>query len=281
MTTMIGSFKYNYIDSSTFDLVCRSIKRPLLPPMKTNYIEMPGRSGIFDFGGNEYDIRELTMQIGYIGRDYFELRSRARDIANWLSSKQLSPLILNDEPDKYYLARVADGVDLNTLWESGTAEITFICQPFAYFITSTCGIPSLYWDTADIPWESAIPIEGLGLFDFTTTVPTTITFNNPGNRQINFKSPQGSMSLIKINGSWTTLSLIINGGQLNYTESGSGELIIDNVNMNVKLNNINALGNISGDIDTFLEILPGVNTMDIQGTGLNISITMDFIPMWI
>jgi len=51
--------------------------------------------------------------------------------------------------------------------------------------------------------------------------------------------------------------------------------------LEVDLNGQNKLDVISGDIATFLEILPGDNTLSVDGTGLNIEVTLQFSPMWI
>ena len=60
---MIGSFNFNNVESSVFGLVCKSVKRPLLPAVKTNRIEVPGTSGAFDFGDDVYSLRTITMRI--------------------------------------------------------------------------------------------------------------------------------------------------------------------------------------------------------------------------
>jgi hypothetical protein len=72
------------------------------------------------------------MRIVYVGSDYFELRSHAREIAAWLSSDKFEKLIFDDEPNKYYIAQVSEELDLLTFFESGIIDVVFDCQPFAY-----------------------------------------------------------------------------------------------------------------------------------------------------
>ena len=166
-------------------------------------------------------------------------------------------MIINDEPDKYYLARVTSETELTSLFESGSADISFDCQPFAYSVDETV--------------ETT-----------TATGVKDLVFNHEGTRLINFKSPQGSKSLITVTGTWTTLTLGMNGNSLTYGASGAGStLIVDNVKMEVTKDAANGFVNLTGDIDKFLKILPGENTLTIGGTGLNISIEVRFIPMWI
>lgn len=253
---MIGAFNFNNVESSMFDLVCRSIKRPLLPAVKVRRIEPVGVSGVYDIDENEYAMRRVSMGIAYIGTSYPELRTRARSIAAWLSIGTWSKLIINDEPDKYYLAKVTDEIDLKSLWESGTAEITFDCQPFAYSVTEEV--------------ESVV---------LTTT--GTLEFTNLGTRTINRKSPQGSEFKIEVAGSWTTLTLSMNGKTLNYPVSGTGTLVIDNVEMEAHLDAVNKYGVVTGDVDTFLSLVPGDNTLTIGGTGINATVTIKYIPLWL
>lgn len=248
---------FNETESSTYKLVCKSVKRRLLPAAKVRRIDLIGTSGVYDFDndGNEYSMCALTMKIQYIGDTYEELRSRARSIAAWLSTGTWAKLRIHDEDDKYYLAKVTEEIDLESLWESGSADIVFDCQPFAYSVTEASE-------------------------EFAATDTVAHPFTNPGTRLINFKSPPGSKFQIKVVGSWTTLSLTMSGKTLNYTESGSGTLIFDNVEMECKLGSTNKFGVLTGDIDTFLKIVPGANTLTVDGTGLSVTVTIDYIPMW-
>ena len=255
---MIGAFIFNEVESSTFKLVCKSVKRPLLPAVKVRRVELTGISGVYDFDddGNEYSMRPLVMKIQYIGTSYEELRSRARSIAAWLSTSTWAKLRIHDEDDKYYLAKVTGEIDLDSLWESGAADIEFDCQPFAYSVDEEV---------------EEFEVDGL----------TNHAFINPGTRLINYKSPQGSKSKITIVGAWTTLSLSMNGKTLNYPEAGNGTLIFDNIEMECTLGGVNKFSVLTGDVDTFLKVIPGDNTLTINGTGLDLDVTVEYIPLWI
>jgi predicted phage tail component-like protein len=253
---MIGSFKFNNVESSSFNLVCKSVKRPLLPALKLKRVELPGASGAYDFEDEEYSLRTITMKIQYIGTDYEELRSRARSIAAWLSYSAFAQLIINDETDKCYLAKVTSEVDLDSLFESGSADVSFDCQPFAYALSNE-------------------------VVEFTITGADEQDFVNPGTRHINYKSPQGSYLTVIINGSFTDLSLSINGNTLTYSEAINGILIIDCIEMEALYNDTNVFDKLGGDIDTFFRILPGDNTVIVDGTNLAFDLTISYLPMWI
>lgn len=259
--------------------MCKSVSRPMLPTIRPRTVQIYGKSGVIDYGGGDYNTRQITMHIAYIGKNYTELRHRAREIAAWLTSKQWARLIINDEPDKYYLARVINGINLDAMQRLGQADITFECQPFAYMCTSTGSDPT--WDEADFPWITDIPWNMVQSYQFSATGTTNYTFEHPGTQEIGCNSPQGSKFDIIVSGSWTTLELTLNGKTLEYTESGSGLLVINNVDMEVKLDGANKLSKLDGDVDSFLSVVPGENTIEISGTGLNVTVTIDFTPIWL
>lgn len=261
---MIGAFIFNEIESSSFNLVCKSVKRPLLPSAKVRRVELPGISGVYDFDeeGTEYNMRPLTMKIQYIGTSYEELRTRARQIAAWLGTGTWSELRIHDEDDKYYLAKVTGEIDLESLWESGTADIEFDCQPFAYSVEEVS-------------------------HSFKVTSENVENFTHPGTRLINYKSPPGSKFLIRVTGIWSAIFLLMDGKMLTYDTPGNGTLIFDMIEMSCTeiieepYQEINRFDELGGDVDTFLKILPGENTLIFNGIGLDVDVTVEFIPLWL
>lgn len=263
---MIGQFEYKSIHSSIYGVYFKTIKRPLMPPIIPKLVNINGSSGSYDFGDNDYGNVSIEVKIAYIPTSFIERKQRARQIASWLNSTTWEKLIFGDETDKYYLARVNGQVDLDALIAVGEANISFICQPFAYRVVGT------YID--DVTWDDGCK--------FTVTTPGIFEFDNTGTKEINFRSPQGSKFDIRINGSFTTLSLALNGKILNYNQAvASGLVTIDNVNMEVDFNGINKLNVISGDIATFLTTIPGNNILNVTGIGLNVEVIIDFVPMYL
>lgn len=270
-------FTFANIHSSTYELYVKSDNRTITPSLRKKSIIIPEKHGTTDFGNNTYETRNITMQLILVRKTMEDLRQQARDIAEWISKDGL--LIFDDEPDKAYKAKVYNNIDIEEIAAYGKSKATFTCQPFAYMVVDTGD--DLTWEEADFPWITDIPWNMAESYKFKATSNKDFDFNNPGTKEINFKSPQGSKSLIKINGSWTTLEIELNGNTLKYTETGSGNLAIDNIEMEVKLNGTNKLSVLDGDIDEFITIIPGNNLVKIRGTDLNVEVTLDFIPMWI
>lgn len=273
------SFEYKGIRGSEYGIYCKTVKRSLLPAIRRREFEIFGKSGIIDIGNNDYAPKIMTVKLTYIGANLVDLRSKARLLASWLNSSTWGKLIFDDEPDKYYLARVKDGIDLSNILMAGEMTVEFECQPFACMAVDTGD--DLTWDEADFPWLTEISWNMVKSYQFSATGVNSFAFDNPGTQEIGCNSPQGSKFNIIVSGIWTTLSLTLNGKTLKYLESGTGELVIDNVEMEVTLNGANKLSALDGDIDSFLSVMPGENTIQITGTGLNVTVTLDFTPMWL
>lgn len=134
---MIG-FTFKGRHSSEFAIGFRSLDRSLLPKRRISEFVIPRRSGTYEVETNEYEKREISGIIGIMNLNSFEeLRKKARDIAFWLSGG--GKLIFDDEPDKYYQARLIDQVDIAQLMmqPKATARIDFSCQPFAMSVEKT------------------------------------------------------------------------------------------------------------------------------------------------
>lgn len=127
---MIG-WMYNDIHISSLKVISQSINRPALPALRIREIEALGRHGLYDFGSNTYGKRYIEVEIKYVGDTFEELRARARDIAAWLSGiNGLKRLVFDDEPDKYYLAKLYDSVPIQNSYRIVTgAKILFECNP--------------------------------------------------------------------------------------------------------------------------------------------------------
>lgn len=128
---MIG-FTFRNIHSSFFGIGVKSIDRSLIPELRKNELTIPGRHGTIDFGLNTYEKRPIQVKIGMLkSADWNALRTKARDIAKWLSGKGM--LIFDDEPDKAYDAAVYSyvGIEQIELLPVGFLTVTFECQPFA------------------------------------------------------------------------------------------------------------------------------------------------------
>ncbi|RKL63014.1 hypothetical protein DXT63_08440 [Thermoanaerobacteraceae bacterium SP2] len=124
---MLG-FTFNGHHSSEYEIYMRSRNRQLLPSIRQVEEVIPGMHGVYDYSSGELEDRIIEVDCAIVG----DLRSKARQIASWLYSATRGKLIFDDEPDKYYLAKINNRIDLEQTINLGRFTLQFKCEPFAY-----------------------------------------------------------------------------------------------------------------------------------------------------
>ncbi len=276
MTEITYKGKHSFKD---FDIIAKSINRPMIPTLTKKQLRIPGKHGSYDFDENEYENRFISVLFQFVGTDENNMRLQARDIAAWLSGTTYEPLTFNDEPDKYYLARIYDAVELGTFAKLGVCTIEFECLPFALYQVSSG--EEVIIDN-DLLLDSDITLNPTDPYTMVVTSNTSANINYIGTQDVGLGSPDGSKFDIVITGSFSTLSITINGRTINYNTAVSEKtVIINNVDATIKANGNNALFNCTGDLIRFLKLVPGNNTVSITGTGLNCTVLFDFRPQYL
>ncbi|MDE1381172.1 phage tail family protein [Bacillus licheniformis] len=111
------------------------LKYTILPSIETKTEKVYGRAGSYDFGV-ELGEREIEVDVMLIADSQHDIIKKARDFSTWLFYKDLQPLIILDEPDKQYMARISGDTEVSELWRTGTATIKFLCpSPYAESLT--------------------------------------------------------------------------------------------------------------------------------------------------
>jgi len=124
-------FSFNGRHCSEFGLAVKSKNRQLLPTSNDIYVDIPGRHGSFHFPGELQD-RVIELECAFVGTSRENLREKARQIAAWLYTKEKAVLSFDDEPGKYYYAKLDGAINLEQLFVLATFTLTFRCEPLAY-----------------------------------------------------------------------------------------------------------------------------------------------------
>lgn len=123
--------RFKGVHCNNLGLIMRSVNRPLLPFVRDEYIEIPQRAGSHLFTDKPSD-RMIELEFGFIENDLQSIRLKMREIARWLYSSQMERLYFDDEPDKYYLAKVANQIDFSQqVMVAGSFNVIFRCFPYA------------------------------------------------------------------------------------------------------------------------------------------------------
>jgi len=276
---MLG-FKFGENHSDDFKIVMKSINRPILGNMIPRENESYGRDGFTDYENNRVSKRIISVYCTFEASSINDLRNSIRNVSKWLYSKNAEKLIFDDEPDKYYLARIYNQIDLESFTRYGIFKIVFECQPWAFNLLSSQNL-DITWEEATMTWaEATFTWEGSAAYKFyNITSAQDLEFNNVGTKETDFNSSPGAISRITVTGSAEPLILTLNDKTITYNNLEAFTLEIDNLKQTIEILGSNQLHNASGDLETFFTIKPGNNVLNVSGANLNITlITVDFLP---
>jgi predicted phage tail component-like protein len=117
----------------------------ILPSIEHKTEKVYGRAGTYDFG-IELGERKIEAEVMIIADNQNDIIRKAREFSEWLYYQELQPLIILDEPDKQYQARVTGDTDIKELYRTGTTTVSFICpDPYAESLNER----SLDWSPVD------------------------------------------------------------------------------------------------------------------------------------
>ena len=287
---MIG-FTYNSIKSTAYNIVAKSVNRPMLPILRKRELVIPGRHGAYDFNDNTFDKRIIEVQIKYVGTSLTELRTRARQIAYWLSGFSGNKnLIFDDETDKYYVAKIYSEIGLSNLFRIGEATLQFECEPFAYADLAEYD-ETIEYDTGELYDAGLIYPNARTVYDWTFLAPFFNVRNGDSREWCGFPwsyNPHMT-SLYNYATIETPFTITIYGEVENpriYQETTSATftisanmtagstMIIDSDNMTVTYNGTNYLHKMTGD---FLNLEIGANGFFFYGTNPQAEVTFDWL----
>lgn len=234
---------------------------PMLPQFRTNTMTVPGRHGAYDFGAY-MDVRQFDLNCVFKRQSYTDLKAQIRQFVRLFVDDYGQPktvkLRFGDEPDKYYDVKASGGVPVERLANLGFFTLPLIAHdPMAKFI-----VPS-----NDIIMDSDVPILSdilwdTGINNRRITSPTVFEIINNGTTSVPFS--------FQLQGSGNDVTLYANGRTFSLGSFINANLEVDGESFLVKFNGTNDLTRTSGD---FLELLPGVNEVEVSGTNISLTIS--------
>lgn len=104
----------------------------ILPPVENNLLKVRGKAGAYNLG-QTVGTREITVGITIVAEEINGVMGVTRSLAEWLHHKEAVKLVINDEPDKYYMVVLDGDTTVEELLNIGQGEITFLCvEPYAF-----------------------------------------------------------------------------------------------------------------------------------------------------
>jgi len=289
------TFSYNGVSSRAYNIVAKSVNRPLLPVLRKRELVIPGKHGTYGFGDETFDKRIIEIELKYIGTSFNELRTRARQIAYWLSGfSGTKNLVFSDEPDKWYVGKIYSEIGLQNFFKLGQATVQFECEPFAYALLSAYDVTSIY-DTGELYTAGLTYPNARTVYDWTFLAPFFNIRNGDSREWCGFPWTYNPHMTSLYNHATieTPFTITIYGEVENprvYQETTSATftisanmtagstMIIDSDNMTVTLNGTNYLHKMTGD---FLNLEVGANGFFFYGTNPVAEVTFDWEHRWL
>lgn len=243
-------------------------QHPAAPPVRDYTVSIPGRPGAYYFGS---DIDPLEFNLPLIIKpqeDRYRLSAAIRKMVSVFIDPYGKPkevkLIYDYEPDKYYLARYSGSMPINRYFSMGKFELPLIAyDPHAYSILQSTD--EIRWQDM-VPWMSDIPISYKGT-SYTVKSPQTLNADNIGSKVVR--------PIVEISGSADNLTFTLKGERFSFGSFTNSSFLIDAERYTAIKNGQNFLFQMQGNIEK-LELIPGANTIQIDGSNLNISIALKY-----
>lgn len=109
-----------------------SIEFSILPPISNNFLTIRGKSGSYHMS-RDVGNRVFTVNISIISEKINGVMSASREVAEWLNTKEPVKLVIDDEPDKYYLAIFDGDSNISESLNLGQGTLSFVCtSPYAF-----------------------------------------------------------------------------------------------------------------------------------------------------
>ena len=162
-------FQYGGISSQSMKVKARLTGWQASPSVRSNTETVPGKPGLADFGADSGE-RYIDISCNVFPQKTFAALVSVLDrVSAWLDPTQgLKQLILDDVPDRYFLARLSDTVDCERLLRSaGSFSLRFLCpDPFGYalddetFVFSDTGTHEAMRETGNTDSEPVYLLRG-------------------------------------------------------------------------------------------------------------------------
>lgn len=124
-------FVFNGILASSMGIRVLNLKRSILPDIRDQYETVPGKIGSYLFT-QPFGDRIIEIECALVSQAVDMILQDTRKISAWLGTDKRVPLVLSTEPDKYYMAKVSNTVEVDQTLYLGRFSIQFRCEPFAY-----------------------------------------------------------------------------------------------------------------------------------------------------
>lgn len=233
------------------------VNRPLTPGWSVDEYKIPNRPGSIIIK-NAHKRIEIHIKFLLGGDNRPNLLRQL--LSPWLKGE--SPLIFDDEPDKFYLGEIIDECSISEREYFTEVGIKILCRPFKY---------QIHGDARDL--ITAQTTMQTSSANITTNKDSFVNITAPRTGVIANNGNVAYKPVIRLIGSANLLTIKVMDFACSISDINNEEVFIDCEKMIVYKNQgtkkINRLGSFTG---RFPEIVPGQNDVAFGGNGLKIDV---------
>lgn len=242
---MALGFTFNGRHSSEFSLWMRSKNRQMFAGSTDVYAVIPGRDGSYLFPGGVLD-KEITLECSFVATSLENLRNKEKDLIAWLYTVERQMLSFDDEPGKYYRAKLAGSIDPSQIFKLESFDLKLRCEPFAY-----------------------------GDQVITNFANDTVTLTNAGTAET---EPYFLTTFTAVATEWkitlgTDYCRVVHPFQI------GDQLVLDFATGAVLLNSVRAMNLLDWQNSRFFTLPPGASTLAVTPTGKSTTL-VKYTPKW-
>lgn len=251
--------KYRFED---FGFICEpGNEDPLTPNMEHKTLSIPGKVGLWDFG-IEIKERHFSFPLKIMDRFFTKIQRNFNELKEFFLDPHGQPreikIIFDYEIDKYYIAKLNGFSVPARLTEESTIVISVVAyDPLKY---GTVENHEIHWDSTNVSYDDSYSMDTVYVDDVTITTPQSVETTVNG---------YALTPTILITGTGNNVSLKANGKTLSLGSFTNATFEIRGKDYRILKNNEEQF--INGD---FLQLLPGLNQVEITGFNLNFNLSI-------
>ncbi len=127
-----------YNNKSNEELDIEVVKRPIIPVPIRRFKEIPieGHDGNYYIDEETYDDITFPIEFNFVENDLDNIRSKVRNIKNWIEDMKDNKLILSDDPSVFYKVCKAElsEITYQNLYEIQNFNINFTVRAYQYLL---------------------------------------------------------------------------------------------------------------------------------------------------
>ncbi|OAS21132.1 distal tail protein Dit [Paenibacillus oryzisoli] len=267
----------------------RTSQRPVLPDTVDRTLGIPGRNGLWDFGA-DLNARQFNLECVILRTNSTTLQQQVSTLAAFLLDQYAKPrtleLVFDNQPDRTYYVRYSGSLAIDRVVGRGQFTLPLVAfDLYAYADLDFMDEEYLY-DT-DLDYDSGLYYPNSRMVqDYSFVSPGMVVIVGEERKWSGFVwaypeqystlmnySAMFTPMIMRISGTVTnpTITNVVNGQSMTIATTITNQtLVIDCTKYTVKIDGVNALEYVTGDI---LGLAPGENQFLFTGTNPNASIT--------